>query len=144
MRGFGCKVLCFDKYPSPELKSVEGVRYVDQLDELLSNSDIISLHCPYTPETKHLINADAIGKMKEVKLSLSFTHALVSSLTRQYLMRLSPSHPRSPLYFSLTHKYLPSNALSHSSLPLIQSCSTCFPHSLPLTYSPIPFFYHRV
>lgn len=59
-RGFGMNVLCYDKYPA----SIEGVTYTT-LDELFANSDIISLHCPLTDETKHLINSRTIDRMKK-------------------------------------------------------------------------------
>ena len=59
-RGFGMKILAFDKYPS----SIDGVTYVE-LDELFRQSDIISLHCPLTEETQHMINAASIEKMKK-------------------------------------------------------------------------------
>lgn len=62
--GFGMKVLCYDKYPSPELKDKAGVKYVT-LNELFENSDIISLHCPLTDETHHLIDENAIEKCKK-------------------------------------------------------------------------------
>lgn len=58
--GFGMEVLGYDKYQNPELDFVE---YVD-MDELLSESDLISLHCPLTDDTYHLINRETIGKMK--------------------------------------------------------------------------------
>jgi len=58
-KGFGMKVLAYDKYP----KDISGVEYVD-LNTLFCESDVISLHCPLTPETHHLVNADAIRKMK--------------------------------------------------------------------------------
>jgi len=59
-RGFGMKVIAYDKYPA------EGsdIEYVTT-DELFSRSDIISLHCPLTAETRHMINADSIEKMKK-------------------------------------------------------------------------------
>ena len=60
--GFGCRVLAYDPYPSPEL-AADDVRYVG-LDELLAASDIVSLHCPLTEETHHLIDREAVGKMK--------------------------------------------------------------------------------
>lgn len=60
--GFGCKVLANDKSESPEL-AAQGFVYTD-LQELYRNSDIISLHCPLTPETNHLINARALKAMK--------------------------------------------------------------------------------
>ncbi len=63
MLGFGCRVLGFDPVPSAEFAMV-GCRYV-ALHELLSQSDIITLHCPLTPETYHLVDERAIGAMKQ-------------------------------------------------------------------------------
>lgn len=63
-RGFGMKVLAYDKYPVPELADGKEVRYVS-LDTLLRESDIISLHCPLTEETYHMIDADALEKCKK-------------------------------------------------------------------------------
>ena len=60
--GFGCPVLAFDPIPNERCRS-SGVRYVG-LHELLAQSDILTLHCPLTPENKHLINAAAIARMK--------------------------------------------------------------------------------
>ena len=57
------KVLAYDKYPSKELIGREGVEYAE-LDELLESSDIISLHCPLTDETRHIIDSSAIEKCK--------------------------------------------------------------------------------
>jgi D-lactate dehydrogenase len=62
MTGFGCNIIAYDLYPNHECETI-GVRYVE-LPELFALSDIISLHCPLTPETYHLINKDAIAKMK--------------------------------------------------------------------------------
>jgi len=62
MLGFRCRVLAFDPYPNEECVQM-GVRYVD-LPTLLSTSDIISLHCPLTVETQHLINQESLGKVK--------------------------------------------------------------------------------
>lgn len=59
-KGFGMKVLAYDVYPAKDL----DVEYVD-MDELLSRSDIISLHCPLTEENRHLICKDTIEKMKK-------------------------------------------------------------------------------
>ena len=58
-RGFGMKVLAYDKFPASGLDNGDTVRYVE-LDELFANSDIISLHCPLTEETQHLIDNEAI------------------------------------------------------------------------------------
>ena len=62
--GFGMKVLAYDKYPSQELIEKENVRYVT-LDDLFMESDIISLHCPLTDETYHVIDTQAIDKCKK-------------------------------------------------------------------------------
>ncbi|ODV88528.1 hypothetical protein CANCADRAFT_124248 [Tortispora caseinolytica NRRL Y-17796] len=56
-KGFGMNVICYDLYPT------EGYTYVD-LPELLKKSDVISLHCPLSPETKYIINANTIEQMK--------------------------------------------------------------------------------
>ncbi|MCR5292391.1 MAG: 2-hydroxyacid dehydrogenase [Eubacterium sp.] len=60
--GFGMKVIAYDVYENPALK--EFVEYVS-LDELLERSDLISLHCPLLDSTYHMINIDAIKKMKD-------------------------------------------------------------------------------
>ena len=57
--GFGMRVLAYDAFPNP----ATGLEYVT-LDRLLAESDIVSLHCPLLPETKHLINADTLAKAK--------------------------------------------------------------------------------
>ena len=59
-RGFGMNVIAYDLFPVKD----GGIEYVT-LDELYERSDIISLHCPLTEETRHMINAAAIGKMKK-------------------------------------------------------------------------------
>ncbi len=59
-KGFGMNILAYDKFPAPN----SGLHYVD-LPELFEKSDIISLHCPLTEETKHIINADSIARMKK-------------------------------------------------------------------------------
>ena len=59
-KGFGMKVVAYDKYPNPDT----GLEYTT-LDELFARSDIISLHCPLTEETRHMIDADSIQKMKK-------------------------------------------------------------------------------
>ena len=60
--GFGCHVLAFDPTPEPELTR-RGVSYAP-LDELLAASDIVTLHCPLKPTTRHLIDAAALARMK--------------------------------------------------------------------------------
>jgi D-lactate dehydrogenase len=62
MRGFGCEVLGYDPYPDPDAESV--LSYVP-LDELFARSHVISLHCPLTPETRDLIDAAAVARMRD-------------------------------------------------------------------------------
>ncbi len=87
MLGFGCKILAYDPYPNKGLKDVE---FVD-LKVLLQESDIISLHCPLTPETHHLINADNIARMKKgVKIVNTSRGALID--TRAVIKGLKSAH----------------------------------------------------
>lgn len=58
--GFGMKVIAYDPYPDKRL----NIEYV-KLDELFAKSDVISLHCPLTPQTKYLINKRSLSKMKK-------------------------------------------------------------------------------
>ncbi len=62
MRGFGCELLAYDLYPNETCREI-GVTYTT-LPELFAQSDIITLHCPLTPETYHLINPESISQMK--------------------------------------------------------------------------------
>ena len=59
-KGFGMHVLAYDRFPKPD----SGIEYTE-LDELLKHSDVISLHCPLTEETRHMIDARAIDLMKK-------------------------------------------------------------------------------
>lgn len=59
--GFGMKVIAYDIYQNPDLDFVEYV----ELDRLLHESDLISLHCPLTDDSYHMINKDTIAKMKD-------------------------------------------------------------------------------
>ena len=62
-RGFGMKVLAYDKFPAEGLDNGDTVRYVS-LDELFTGSDILSLHCPLTEETYHIIGEESLQKCK--------------------------------------------------------------------------------
>lgn len=62
LHGFGCRVVAYDPYPNPDLEAT-GASYV-ALEELWRQADIITLHCPLTPETYHLINAESLREMK--------------------------------------------------------------------------------
>ncbi|HID23547.1 MAG TPA: 2-hydroxyacid dehydrogenase, partial [Planctomycetaceae bacterium] len=62
MKGFGCRLLGYDVRENPECSDL-GVHYVS-LTELLAESDIVTLHCPLTPQTHHLIDEEAVRQMK--------------------------------------------------------------------------------
>jgi D-lactate dehydrogenase len=62
LHGFGCRLLAHDPSPNPDCEAL-GARYVT-LPELLGASDIITLHCPLTPRTRHMIDADALRQAK--------------------------------------------------------------------------------
>jgi D-lactate dehydrogenase len=62
LRGFGCEVLACDVAPSEECRSI-GVQFV-ALEELWRRADIITLHAPLTPETRHMVDARAIALMR--------------------------------------------------------------------------------
>ncbi len=81
-KGFGMEVIAFDPHPV----EIEGVEYVDK-DELFKRSDIISLHCPLTRETRYIIDEEALSLMKKSALivntsrgQLIDTEALLSAL----------------------------------------------------------------
>ncbi len=63
MQGFGCKVIAYDIEESDDLKE-RNIQYVS-FDDLLIQSDIISIHCPLTTTTKYLLNANSFAKMKK-------------------------------------------------------------------------------
>jgi len=62
LRGFGCHVLAFDVFKNSDVERA-GATYVS-LDELFARSDVITLHCPLTPDTRYLINQNSIACMK--------------------------------------------------------------------------------
>lgn len=61
--GFSMEVLAFDRYADRSVYP-EWIHFVDTLDELLKNADVLSLHTPLTSETEHMINRDAMRLMK--------------------------------------------------------------------------------
>jgi D-lactate dehydrogenase len=63
LHGFGCQLLVHDPVVDPEIAALGG-RSVD-IDTLLTSSDIITLHCPLTPQSHHLIDASAIARMRK-------------------------------------------------------------------------------
>lgn len=63
LKGFGMNILAFDPFKNPIVEEI-GAKYVT-LDELYAKSDVITLHCPATPENYHLLNKEAFDKMKD-------------------------------------------------------------------------------
>ena len=64
LKGFGTKVIAYDPYPNEKVAKELGFEFVD-LDTLYKESDIISLNCPLTKETKYIINRESMSKMKD-------------------------------------------------------------------------------
>lgn len=90
MLGMGCNVIAYDVNQNPELLK-KGVRYFS-LDELLKQSDIVSLHCPLMPQTQHIINASTLAVMKKGAMLINTsrgglidTPAVIESLREQHL-----------------------------------------------------------
>lgn len=75
MAGFGCRLLAYDLRPDPSCESI-GVRYLP-LAEVLAQSDVVSLHCPLTPQTRHLIDANALARMKPGVMLLNTSRGAV-------------------------------------------------------------------
>jgi D-lactate dehydrogenase len=90
MQGFGCNLLGYDVRENPDCLAI-GMRYIT-LEELLAESDIVSLHAPLTPQTHHLINAETLSHIKRGAIlintsrgALIDTRALIPALKRGYL-----------------------------------------------------------
>jgi len=86
MTGFGASVLAYDPQPAVEVQSMPGV-CLTSLEQLIEQSDIISLHCPLTEQTRHMIDAERLSRMKPGVILLNTsrgglidTKALIQSL----------------------------------------------------------------
>ncbi len=75
MAGFGCRLLAHDPVPNPDCVAL-GVRYVD-LPVLLAGSDIVSLHCPLTPGTRHLIDRAAVRTLRRGAMLINTSRGAV-------------------------------------------------------------------
>jgi D-lactate dehydrogenase len=89
MSGFGCRVLATAPRVEPQCEAL-GVRYVE-LGELLAHSDIVSLHCPLTPQTRHLIDAGALATMKRGAMLINTSRGAVVD-TRAVIRALKSGH----------------------------------------------------
>ncbi len=92
-KGMGCTVLGHDPYPAP---GFEGIGESVTLDVLLARADIVSLHCPLTPDTHHLINAGSLARMKPGAMlvntsrgGLVDTQAVIQALKSRHLGHLA-------------------------------------------------------
>ena len=86
LKGFGTKILAYDIYPDAKAAEEIGYEYVT-IDTLYKESDVISLHCPLTQDTNHIINQESIHKMKDGVMILNTgrgklidTNALIEGL----------------------------------------------------------------
>ncbi len=89
MLGLGCRVVAFDPQPNPECVR-RGVEYLS-LAELLLACDVISLHCPLTPSTRHLVNADSLARMKPGVMLINTSRGAVID-TRAVIQSLKSGH----------------------------------------------------
>ena len=70
LKGLGMHILAYDVYPDYKFAEEEGITYTT-LDELYKNSDIISLHCPLTEQTRYIIKDDSNAKMKDSVMNIN-------------------------------------------------------------------------
>ena len=91
MQGFGCRVLANDPFPSAEAKAA-GFNFCE-MDELLARSDVVSLHCPLVPATRHIVNAASLALIKPGAILINTsrgglidTPALIEALTSGRLL----------------------------------------------------------
>jgi D-lactate dehydrogenase len=80
LRGFGMTVLAYDPFPATEWAQQHGVTYVDART-LAQNSDVVSLHIPLTPETKHLIREETLALMKSGSLLINVSRGALIDTT---------------------------------------------------------------
>lgn len=64
LKGFGMKIIAYDLFPNQKWAEESGAKYVSK-EEIFRNSDVLSLHCPLTEETKHIVNHDTMKMMKK-------------------------------------------------------------------------------
>jgi D-3-phosphoglycerate dehydrogenase len=110
LAGFDCRILAYEPYPDLDFVQKNQVELVS-FDELLSSADIVSLHLPLTPETRSMVNAGSLAKMKPgaylvntARGELVDEHALLEALKSGHLrgaaldaLSQEPPNPNSPL-----------------------------------------------
>lgn len=91
LHGIGMKIICFDPYPNESWAKENGFTYVT-VESIFKQSDVLTLHCPLTPETKHIVNHDNMKMMKRDAViintgrgALIDTKALVHALKHKHI-----------------------------------------------------------
>jgi glyoxylate reductase len=91
-KGFDSKIIYFDTRPNEHIECDCGAKRVETLDELLAEADIVSLHVPLLPSTKHMVNESFIKKMKKTAYLINTSrgpvvdeNALVEALQKKYI-----------------------------------------------------------
>ena len=97
-RPFGLRILASDPYQEPAVMEAHGVEAVG-LDELLARADIVTLHCPLTPETRGIVGAAQLERMKPT--------AVLVNTARGPLVDLPPDRPPTQFYKSYPDFFLP-------------------------------------
>jgi len=120
LRGFGCHVVAYDPAHNPECAAL-GARYLT-MDELLGTSDIVSLQCPLTPDTFHLIDDAAIARMKPGAMLLNTsrgavidTPAVIRGLKRGHIgsLGLDVYEEEASLFFEdLSENFIPDDVFA--------------------------------
>lgn len=90
MAGFGCKLLIYEPHIDTEFASAINARFVN-LNELLENSEIISIHCPLTPDTYHMINSKNINLLKKDSIIINTSRGAIIE-TKALITALKTSH----------------------------------------------------
>lgn len=139
LKGFGCKVLAYDIAKPAEAEDL-GVEFVD-LDTLYAWSDIISLHCPLTPQTYHIINAESLSKMKKGVMlintsrgALIDTKAVISALKSAKIsyLGLDVYEEEAALFFEDKSEYVIQDDVFMRLLSFNNVLITGHRHSLPV------------
>ncbi|CAK7272660.1 hypothetical protein SEPCBS57363_005243 [Sporothrix epigloea] len=90
-KGYGCRILAFDPYKSDDFLAEKLGEYEDDLDTLLSQCDFVSLHCPLTKSTHHIINEHTLAKMKPGAILVNTSRGGLIS-TRPVIAALKSRH----------------------------------------------------
>ncbi|PHH87693.1 hypothetical protein CDD83_8525 [Cordyceps sp. RAO-2017] len=106
--GFGCRLLAYDPCPDRDALAALGGRYAPSLDALLPECDVVSLHCPLTDATRHLVNRDSLALMRPGVLlvntsrgGLVDTRAAIDALKSRHLggLALDVYEAEGPLFY---------------------------------------------